>query len=294
MKIVYSPKYLKHGFESHPECPGRASAIYNFLKEKSLEFVSPTPVIENDLLLVHEEELLSKLKLFSKMQMSTSDNPFKENTFEIAKLAAGGALKAAQLAEKEFAFALVRPPGHHAGKNFFGGFCYLNNLAFAVRKIQKEKGIGNILIADFDMHHGNGTQDIFREDASVYFFSMHQDPIDTYPLTGTDSENTEHIRNAILKGGEGDRLFVKTFKENFEEMFDRAEPEMIAVSAGFDAFHADAQYVGSRIGIEKTSTFGEIGKIIASKKLPCFAVLEGGYHQPTLGENAFKFIKEFK
>jgi len=130
MKIVYSPKYLEHGSESHPECPARAESAYNYLKAKGFSFESPELVLEKDLLVVHRAKLLSQLKMLSRRSASSGDNIFKENTFEIAKLAAGGALKAARLAEREFAFALVRPPGHHAGKDFFGGFCYLNNLAF--------------------------------------------------------------------------------------------------------------------------------------------------------------------
>ena len=293
MKVVYSPRCLEHGSGSHPECPARLEAVHSYLKERRLKFESPEGIEEKELLIVHSKELVSKLKLCSKEGISTGDNPFKGNTFGLAKLAAGGALKAARIAEKEFAFALVRPPGHHAGRNFFSGFCYLNNLAFALRKIQHEKGIGRVLIADFDMHHGNGTQDIFCNDESVFFFSMHQNPEFTFPFTGLEKENSEHIRNVVLQGGEGDTRFIEIFKKNFEEMFEAAEPEMIAVSAGFDAFCKDSAYVGSRIGVEESGTFGEIGRIISAKKIPAFAVLEGGYHVPTLGGNVFEFINSF-
>jgi len=150
-----------------------------------------------------------------------------------------------------------------------------------------------VLIADFDMHHGNGTQDIFYTDDSVYFFSLHQNPSFTFPFTGFEKENNEHIRNTLLQGGEGDTGFVEVFEKNFEEVFEKAKPEMIAVSAGFDSFHADSAYVGSAIGVRESRTFGEIGRIIARKKLPCFAVLEGGYHLPALGENILNFINAF-
>ncbi|MCX6778426.1 MAG: acetylpolyamine amidohydrolase, partial [Candidatus Micrarchaeota archaeon] len=160
--VVYSDKFLRHDAgEGHPESPERLRAICKTLRGSGqAEFVEPERADEHELELVHTKKHLANLENLSKRQSWFPDNKFTESTYGIAKLAAGAAYKAAELSEEKFAFAAVRPPGHHAGRDYFAGFCYINNIAFAIRKIQKKER-KTVMIVDFDMHYGNGTADIF-------------------------------------------------------------------------------------------------------------------------------------
>ncbi|MEW6329058.1 MAG: histone deacetylase [Candidatus Micrarchaeota archaeon] len=317
MKIAYSERFLYHYMgQGHPESAKRLDVVMDALKKNSklkVEIVEPARLEEKDLLLAHEKKFIQSLKLLSAREAMFVDNPFHRDTFEIAKLAAGGAVRAARecfggeaskfsqrscecFGSGKFSFALVRPPGHHAGRNFFGGFCYLNNIAIAIRKIQQEKKIKRALIVDFDVHHGNGTQNIFREDEDVFYFSLHQHPATIFPGTGFASENSAHIRNVPLEPGTTDREYLRVFKENFEEIARAFKPQIIGVSAGFDTYVEDIA-CGNQLLISKKETHHGIGKIIRRgarrARCPVFAVLEGGYHLPTLGKNVMSFLSAF-
>ena len=294
MKVVYSDKSLELYTGRSPESGERLTAILDFLKKKGLsqnDIVEPSPASEEDLLLVHERTLIEELKLRSKRELSVPDNEFRKNTFEIALLSAGAALDAARIAEKEFAFALERPPGHHAGIRTFGGFCYLNNIAFAIRKIQQEKHLKKALIVDFDVHLGQGTLEIFQDDPSVFYLSLHQNPNTIYPWRdfGLDKVCTKKVD---FLPGVGDEEYVRRFREETLKAVEEFEPEIIGVSAGFDIFYRD-QVVASNLGIKKVKTFNEIGSVLKETGKPCFAVLEGGYTLETLGEIAYNFLKPF-
>jgi acetoin utilization deacetylase AcuC-like enzyme len=288
MKIVYSEEFLKHSFPYHPERPERLLAIKKFLDERSkFEYIKPTEINEKCLLSVHTERLLKELKMRSKTCSGTADNPFAENTFEIAMLSAGAAVQASKHAD-ELAFSLARPPGHHAGRDFFEGFCYLNNIAIAVMHALKK--YARILIVDFDLHLGQGTQDIFSGNDAVFYLSFHQDTSTIYPWR--DFPIRDHTTKLVpLKVGTTDEQYLKIFKQVFLQVVKQFEPELIACSAGFDMWHADRPYVGTALQIKKHETFKEIGSIIASAKLPGFAVLEGGYGLETLGLLVFNFLE---
>lgn len=298
MNVVYSQKFLEHETgEGHPESPERVRAILRYLEENKLpvRFDSPEGIQESDLYIVHEEGYIERLKFLSERGVGGGDNPFSRNTFEIAKLAAGGALKAAQNSKKEFSFALVRPPGHHAGRNFFGGFCYLNNIAFAVASLLKE--VERAMIVDIDQHHGNGTQDIFYEDKRVFYLSFHQDPNTCFPYTtGFESENNEHIKNVIVKPGTKDGEYLRIFERNFVRYSAEFKPNIIGVSVGFDTFYKD-YLCGNAIDIEKSETYRKIGRVIreGAERVGArvFAVLEGGYYLEKLGENFWSFCSAF-
>jgi len=294
-KLVYSKRFLEHNTGAgHPEGMERLAAIIEFLKEKGIEeFEAPLEIGENELLCVHSKKLIEEIKQLSEQQLSVGDNAFNENTFEIALLAAGSALKAARLCKKEFAFSLARPPGHHAGKDFFGGFCYFNSIAFAIRKIMQERELQKAMIIDFDMHHGNGTQNIFADDSKVFYLSLHQDPENTFPGTGKTEENNFHIRNVLLKQGTNEKDYVKIFEENFLECLDDFRPEILGVSAGFDILSSNMG-VGNRLSIKNTQIFGRLSGIIKTAQKPTFAVLEGGYAVSTLGESVFGFLNSFE
>jgi acetoin utilization deacetylase AcuC-like enzyme len=289
MRIFYSPKFLEHsqGF-GHPESPERLEVIMKYLKESDLKYEKSEPRIidEKELLVVHSKKLINEVKRLSHEGAVVLDNRFDENTFDISRLAAGAALQAAEhaLAEKDFGFALVRPPGHHAGKDSFGGFCYFNNLALAVRKCAKKT-----VIVDVDVHFGNGTEDIFYDDKNVFYLSLHQYPL--YPGGGLEVDNNEHVLNVPLPPGINDSQYLSAL-ENALGKAREFKPELVAISVGFDTFvHCPI----ANFAIEKSKTYFEIGKKIQNTfSCPKFACLEGGYYLPKLGENVYNFLKAFE
>jgi acetoin utilization deacetylase AcuC-like enzyme len=203
------------------------------------------------------------------------DTPPCPNIDRYARLAAGAALRAA----KARAFSLMRPPGHHAGRERVAGFCYFNNLAVAV----KSTGL-KTLILDVDGHHGDGTQAIFLGDDQVILISLHRSP--WYPGTGLRSE--QNCFNYPLRAFCGDEIYLKTL----ERALDRVAMhgiEQVAVSAGFDTFLTDDL---ASLGLS-TECYREIGRRIARLGLPTFAVLEGGYDVQHLGENIQAFLQGF-
>jgi len=306
MLIYYSDLFLKHSLNSgHPECKERLETIKKALEKENklnIKFLEPKPIDDEELYIVHTKEHISKLKQLSEKGDSFSDdnvlsednfvdNVFSKDTFKIAKHAAAAARDAALSCKKEFSFALVRPPGHHAGKNFFGGFCYINNVAFAVRSLQKINGFRKIMIIDFDYHTGNGTWDIFYEDPSVFYLSFHCDPHIAYPGTGFEHENTNHMVNVVMNPNTSDREYLEKFEKNVQKYFLSFKPDAIAVSAGFDSYFKDPI---AGLEINEIGTYGKIGEMIRSLNKPTFATLEGGYYLPKLGEAANSFISAFQ
>jgi acetoin utilization deacetylase AcuC-like enzyme len=291
MHIFYSTRFLEHSQgPGHPESPERLTSILDHLERSGLgyEIREPEDINEEELECIHTKEHIGRVKRFSKEEATFPDNRFYKNTFGISKLAAGAAWNAAEhvLKENEFAFALVRPPGHHAGRDSFAGFCYFNNLAFAAKKSNKRT-----MIIDIDVHHGNGTQDIFYNDESVFYLSLHQDPRTGYPGSGFISENNDHVLNVPLDSGTGDKKYLEALGDILEKA-KSFKPEFIAISAGFDTY---AKCPIASLGIEKSETYSKIGKMINDAfDCPKFAVLEGGYYVPKLGENVYNFLRAFK
>ncbi|MFH1448263.1 MAG: histone deacetylase family protein [Candidatus Micrarchaeota archaeon] len=293
MNIVYSPIFLRHSLgKTHPECPARLEVILKELKaHMKIEIIEPSPASEGDLSIIHDKGYLKTLENLSKLQRAFPDNVFSNETYDIARLAAGAAYDAALLSKDRFAYANIRPPGHHAGKNSFAGFCYINNIAYAVRKMQLSGKAKRALIVDFDLHHGNGTFDIFEDDPSVFYLSFHQDPGTTYPGTGFESEGNSHMRNIVLKEGITENEYMRSFEINLKDAFDSHKPDIIGVSAGFDTYGMDP--MGSRLRISDASIYHELGKAIMKCNIPTFAVLEGGYYLPTLGKMVYEFLRAF-
>ena len=303
MKVYYSDQFLKHSMGvGHPECPRRLTEIKKELEKcNNIRFLEPKPIAEEELYLVHDKKHIAEIKQLSEKGASYSDNlilseddyadnVFRKETFDIALLAASAAKEAALNCNKEFSFALVRPPGHHAGKSSFAGFCYLNNLAFAVRSLQKIKRISKVMIIDIDYHTGNGTWDIFHDDPSVFYLSFHCDPKVAYPGTGFEKENSSHMINVVMKPKTPDKEYLEKFEENVKRYNEEFGPEVIAVSAGFDTYCRDPI---AGLGIEKLETYKSIGEIISSLKKPTFATLEGGYYLPELGRIVRSFVEGF-
>ncbi|TDA32733.1 MAG: histone deacetylase [Hadesarchaea archaeon] len=264
MKIVYSPRCLEYGSPFHLEGPDRVRRAYEILRGLGYRFVEPKPAGEEDLLLVHSREHVERIR---RGNFFDPDTPAYPGIYEYARLAAGGALLAAELE----GFSLLRPPGHHAGRSGRAlgaptlGFCYFNNLALAVRKLDLPT-----LIVDIDGHHGNGTQEIFAGDPKVRFVSLHRAGI--YPGTGWDSG--PNFVNVPLDEV-GDELYLKYLDRALRRV-GAEECEVIAVSAGFDSHAGDLSSLGLT-----TEGFRRIGERLAEYGKPVFGVLEGGY----IGEN---------
>ena len=251
--------------EGHYESPQRVKIVYSYLKEKGFVFIKPKIANENDLLLVHEKELIDKVKANT---FFDPDTPNLDNIFQYALLACGSAIDAMRLCKKEFTFSLMRPPGHHASKTNVGGFCYFNNIAVSVAKAIKDGNASKIAILDIDAHHGNGTQDIFLGSKEVLYVSIHQAFI--YP--GTGMESIGNCINYPLPAGTKDKAYIATLSKALDKI-KKFEPDMLALSLGFDTFIEDPL-----TGFMLTSdAYRKIGKIIASLNINTFAVLEGGY-----------------
>ena len=197
---------------------------------------------------------------------------WRRDTYEAAALAAGTAIEAALAG----AFALVRPPGHHALAERAMGFCVFNNVAIAARAAQRELGLERVAIVDFDVHHGNGTEAIFREDDSVLFVSLHQWPF--YPGTGGPEDQADTTLNVPMSAGSGDEQYARAFEHTVEPAVARFEPELVLVSAGFDA-HVEDPLAEMRVSEDG---FRDLAARCADMAPRVCAVLEGGYELETL------------
>jgi len=273
-KIIFSGKCLGYG-SWHIENPERVTKAYEILKEKGYEFLLPNPVSEEDVLRVHDADYVWNLR---KGFAEDVDTPSYENIYEYARLAAGGAVLAAEVN----GFSLMRPPGHHAGKSgaalgaYTRGFCYLNNIAIAVKRLNKPA-----LILDIDGHHGNGTQEIFYGDDKVTYVSLHRHP--HYPGTGSNSE--KNCLNFPLWADCGDEAYLKTLDEALSKV-NMSKFDVTAVSAGFDT------HVGDLASLSLTEKgYREIGKRIAALNKPAFFVLEGGYSGENIGKDIDQLLK---
>ncbi|RJR19485.1 MAG: histone deacetylase [Nitrospiraceae bacterium] len=268
MKIFYSPECLKYEQPGHPESPDRVEATAQYLRWNGFELGEPHPCSDQDVLLAHSADLLESVKAGTFFDF---DTPVFQGIDRIAKLSAGAAVDAVMhcLNHGEKAFSLMRPPGHHAARDRLGGFCYFNSIAIACLKAMKENAdIRKVAIVDFDCHHGNGTEDIMLGRKEIYYLSLHQSPL--FPGTGLKSR--DNCRNIPLLPGTGPDRFLSVFADEMMAV-ESFGPDLLAISAGFDAFRLDPM-AGLSLEIE---TFGEIGRRLSALNKPTFAVLEGGY-----------------
>jgi acetoin utilization deacetylase AcuC-like enzyme len=197
-----------------------------------------------------------------------------ETSWEAVLLAAGISIEAAETG----GFALVRPPGHHAPPQTAMGFCLVNNVAVAARHMQAEHDLGRIAIVDFDVHHGNGTEAVFRDDDSVFYASVHQRGI--YPGTGTEADNDATTLNVPMHAGAGDADWIDVFDRVVEPAVRGFAPELVLVSAGFDAHEDEDIYLVDQHVTD--DGFRELARRCAALAPRVAAVLEGGYNLETL------------
>jgi acetoin utilization deacetylase AcuC-like enzyme len=239
---------------------------------EAFEVVEGRPATREQVERCHEPAYLDRLEALEARTLLDPDTVASETSWEAALLAAGSSLAAVECE----GFALVRPPGHHALPARAMGFCLLNNAAIAARYAQAELGLGRVAIVDWDVHHGNGTQDIFWDDDSVLFVSMHQWPF--YPGSGGPGEGNETTLNVPLPAGSDDADYLLAFEEAVDPAVRRFGPELVLVSAGFDA-HVDDPIAGMHVTAEG---FRGLARRTADLGPRVAAVLEGGYDPGTL------------
>ncbi|MDX6479761.1 MAG: hypothetical protein QOG85_271 [Gaiellaceae bacterium] len=257
-----------HPTVGHPERPERLRALIDHIGEWS----EGRAATDEELALCHTPEHVARVREIDAPTLFDFDTVCTATTYEAAALAAGTAIEAALRG----GFALVRPPGHHAFAERASGFCIFNNVAVAARVAQRELGYERVAIVDFDVHHGNGTEAIFRDDDSVFFASLHQWPF--YPGSGGPDDQAETTLNVPLRAGSGDAEYLEAFDRVVEPAVTAFAPELVLVSAGFDA-HEDDPLAEMRV---TENGFRELARRCSSLADRVAAVLEGGYELETL------------
>ncbi len=256
------------GQHVHPENPRRLERLL----ERFTEYEEGSPATREQIERAHAPEYVKQVESLRKEAWLDGDTFAGPTTYEAARRAAGCAIRAVEVD----GFALVRPPGHHALFASAMGFCIFDNVAVATRFAQHELGVERVAIVDFDVHHGNGTEAIFRDDDTVFFVSLHQWPF--YPGTGGPGTSDDTTLNIPLSAGSGDVEYLAVFEELVEPTVRAFEPELVLVSAGFDAHVADPL-----AGMEVTTGgFRELAMRSAALAPRTAAVLEGGYNLATL------------
>ena len=292
--ILTDPIFLEHKTGMHPEKPERLLAILALLQEnplwEKLIKVSAKPAKIDDIYLVHEPNYVKSLEKQIKSGVDyvyTPDCSVSPQTFEVAQMAVGGAIQLIEMVldgDLKNGLGLVRPPGHHAEKDCAMGFCYFNNIAICAEFLIKKRGLEKILIVDFDVHHGNGTQHFFEDRQDVFYVSIHQSPISCYPGTGYaeetgSGEGKGYTLNVPMPPGADDTSYLKALEEILIPAWSKYDPDFVMISAGFDAHRKDPL---AQISITEKTYRAFIKELVALAKRSCdgklVSLLEGGYN----------------
>lgn len=301
--LIWSTDFQLHDTGDHPECPERIAALERALSAAGMfddrEVHAPIAAPVEAITAVHYPALVERVQRTAANggAWMDPDTYVSVASYDIALLAAGAALQAVDLVmtgEQRRVFSLGRPPGHHAERNREMGFCLFNNVAVAARHAVDQYGLSRVAIVDWDVHHGNGTQAIFWEDPNVLFMSLHQYPY--FPGTGAHTERGagrgEGLTiNVPLPAGSGDEVYQQAFQDLVKPALDAFQPELIMVSAGFDAHRSDP-LAQMRLS---TSCFAMMADTLHQAALrwcegKLVLVLEGGYNLQALGESVVTVI----
>ena len=308
--LLFDERFLLHETGPyHPEVPERLIAILNGIKDgnlfPSLTLITADRADRKWIETVHESGYIDRFGdacFAGTKYFEHPDNQMCPDTFDTAFLAVGGILKVIDMVMNrkiDNAFCAVRPPGHHAERDHAMGFCYFNNAAIAARYLQQHFGLEKIGIIDFDVHHGNGTQHIFEQDPTVFYYSIHQHPSFAYPGTGREFEagsgkGLGFTKNNPVLPGQGDEEYTALVQEHLVRDFDDFKPDFIVVSAGFDG-HMDDEMSDMNLTTEWytwiMTQIMEMAERHTGGRL--ISVLEGGYclqRLPELGRNHVKVL----
>ncbi len=291
-QVFYDPATLRHEPSSgHPESPKRLDAVMEAVRtlerQGRLSVAAPRPAAEDEILLVHTPQYLKLVRSeieAGRRTLSTGDTEVSTASLDAALAAAGtvvSAVEAVVSGRARNAFCAVRPPGHHASQARGMGFCVFNNIAIGARHAARRHGVERILVADWDVHHGNGTQEVFWSDGSVLLFDTHQHP--WYPGTGSPNETGEGkgrglIVNRPFPAGAGRNEILGAFRTGLVTAAERFKPQLVMISAGFDSRAGDplGQFTLADADFaELTDLLVEIARQHARGRI--VSVLEGGY-----------------
>ena len=296
--LVYSDDYLRHDTGDHPERRERYAATLSGLGSdrdlwEDLVKLAPRVATDEELLRCHDQRAIARIAQVCQATRAAldADTIVSSESERVARLAAGGACRAVDAVvsgEAEAAFVACRPPGHHATVGRAMGFCLFNNVAIATRYAQTQyPQIKKVLIVDFDVHHGNGTQDIFDENPTVFYYSLHQYP--WYPGTGGADERGHgegegYTLNVPVRAATPAADYMRMFEDGLERVMKSFAPDLVMVSAGFDAHVADP--LGHLMLTDEeyqrlTERLRELARASCGGRL--VSCLEGGYNLRTLG-----------
>ncbi len=305
--IIYTHNdcLLKFNGQGHPERKERLESIISSIKSSNLIVkFKESPLVKLDILsLVHPKNHIEnifnnipKKGIVGVEKEPNADTMLCSNSKSAILRSCGSGIAACDdlMTKNERVFCAVRPPGHHAETTRANGFCFVNNIAVAARYLQKKYNIGKVAIIDFDVHHGNGTQEIFYKDKSVVYGSSHEHPL--FPGTGAENEiGVGNIFNAILKAGTKSKEFHEIFEKKVLTPVEKFKPEVILISAGFDAHIRDPL---ANINLESTDFFTITKKIVEIANIHSngrvISFLEGGYDLQALSESIIEHLKGLK
>lgn len=303
--FVYHDDYLKHNAGNwHPESPSRLEAIVNHLDKinllSKLIRIEPYEASLDWISCIHSTKYISYIENSCKTGITQldADTGVSADSYKVALLAVGGVLAAVDTVMEEKidnAFCAIRPPGHHAERDRAMGFCLFNNVAIAAKYIQQNYQLKKVLIIDWDVHHGNGTQNSFYSDPTVFYFSIHQWP--HYPGTGHNTETgtgagTGFTLNVPLGPGDDDQVYLKIFKDTLIPAAKKFTPDFILISAGFDA-HQNDPLAGMNLTEHGYAALTTVIKDFAINVCQgrIISLLEGGYNLNVLAKSVEFHLK---